>query len=150
MATVIFVRGIQGSGKTTWAKNWVNEDPENRVRISWDDIRRMLGKYWVPTREGIVKHISLEAMKAALIGGKDVVIDNMNLGNIKMFIQVADAYGAKVVYEDFRTPLEECIARDAKRNGDEQIGEKIIRDTYYRYYDFYYKEPLGKTEVKNG
>lgn len=137
MAKVIFVRGIQGSGKTTWAKSWVNGDPENRVRISWDDIRRMLGKYWVLTREGIVKHISLEAMKAALISGKDVVIDNMNLGDITAFIQLAGAYGAKVIYEDFRTPLEVCIARDAKRNADEQIGEKIIRDTYERYKSFY-------------
>jgi len=62
----------------------------------------MLCKYHrIPTREGIVKHVSLEAMKTALIGGKDIVIDNMNLGNIKMFIQMADGYGATVDYKDF-------------------------------------------------
>lgn len=54
MAKIILCRGIQGSGKTTWAKQWVLEDPEHRVRFNNDDIRNMLGKYWVPSREEIV------------------------------------------------------------------------------------------------
>lgn len=37
------------------AKQWVLEDPEHRVRFSNDDIRNMLGKYWFPSREGLVK-----------------------------------------------------------------------------------------------
>lgn len=32
MSKIILCRGIQGSGKTTWAKQWVLEDPEHRVR----------------------------------------------------------------------------------------------------------------------
>lgn len=51
MSKLILCRGIQGSGKTTWAKQWVLEDPEHRVRFNNDDIRNMLGKYWVPSRE---------------------------------------------------------------------------------------------------
>lgn len=51
MPKIILCRGIQGSGKTTWAKQWVLEDPEHRVRFNNDDIRNMLGKYWVPSRE---------------------------------------------------------------------------------------------------
>lgn len=45
MAKIILCRGIQGSGKTTWAKQWTLEDPEHRVRFNNDDIRNMLGKY---------------------------------------------------------------------------------------------------------
>lgn len=63
MKKVIFVRGIQGSGKSTWAKAWALEDPENRLRISWDDIRNMLGKYWVPNREKIVKLTSIRTLE---------------------------------------------------------------------------------------
>jgi predicted kinase len=55
MPKIILCRGIQGSGKTTWAKQWVLEDPEHRVRFNNDDIRNMLGKYWVPDREHLVK-----------------------------------------------------------------------------------------------
>ena len=45
---LIILQGIQGSGKTTWAKNWVKEDPKHRVRFNQDDIRNMFGVYWVP------------------------------------------------------------------------------------------------------
>lgn len=48
---LIICRGIQGSGKPTWAKQWCHEDPEHRIRFNNDDIRNMLGDYWVPNRE---------------------------------------------------------------------------------------------------
>lgn len=37
MPKIILTRGIQGSGKTTWAKKWTEEDPEHRVRWNNDD-----------------------------------------------------------------------------------------------------------------
>ena len=33
---IIICRGIQGSGKSTWAKQWCHEDPEHRVRFNND------------------------------------------------------------------------------------------------------------------
>lgn len=51
---LIICRGIQGSGKTSFAKQWCHEDPEHRVRFNNDDIRNMLGDYWVPNREKLV------------------------------------------------------------------------------------------------
>mgnify|MGYP003455142708 FL=1 len=50
MNKLILTRGIQGSGKTTWARQWVAEDPDSRVRINNDDLRNMLGNYWVVGR----------------------------------------------------------------------------------------------------
>lgn len=47
---LILCRGIQASGKSTWAKAWAKEDPEHRVRFNNDDIRNMLGEYWVQRR----------------------------------------------------------------------------------------------------
>ena len=64
MPKIILCRGIQGSGKTTWAKQWVLEDHEHRVRFNNDDIRNMLGKYYVTSREPIVK-----TMKNSFIAG---------------------------------------------------------------------------------
>ena len=40
---IILTRGIPGSGKSTWAKAWVAESPETRIRLNWDDMRNMLG-----------------------------------------------------------------------------------------------------------
>lgn len=55
MNKIILCQGIQGSGKSTWAKAWVKEDSEHRVRLNYDDLRNMLGVYWVPSREHMLK-----------------------------------------------------------------------------------------------
>lgn len=153
MKKIIFVRGIQGSGKTTWAKAWALEDPENRLRISWDDIRNMLGKYWVPNREKIVKLTSIRTLEYAMMEGYDVVIDNMNLSenSIKDFIEAVrhhnryvedtpetECFKYSIEYKDFKTPLEVCIERDSKR--ENPIGEEIIRNTYNRHIKFYERD----------
>ena len=44
MNKIILTQGIQGSGKTTWAKAWVAEDPEYHIRINNDDITSMWGQ----------------------------------------------------------------------------------------------------------
>ena len=76
MSKLIITRGLPASGKSTWAKQWVLEDPEHRVRINQDDIRLMLGKYWVPSREKLVQHIQEETLIETLLRGYDIVIDN--------------------------------------------------------------------------
>ena len=135
MSKLIICRGIPASGKTFWAKQWVLEDPEHRVRINQDDIRLMLGKYWVPKREPLVQHIQVEALIEALLK----VIDNTNLNK-----KVLDNYRALVIahgnhaieFKDFfDTPLSVCIERD--KNRDVQVSEKIIRNFYNNYKDIY-------------
>ena len=65
---LIILQGIQGSGKTTWAKNWVKEDPKHRVRFNQDDIRNMFGVYWVPSREPLVKAMHNSFLNEAMLG----------------------------------------------------------------------------------
>ena len=79
MPKIILCRGIQGSGKTTFAKQWVLEDPEHRVRFNNDYIRNMLGKYWVPSREELVLDLKKQFIMSSMMTGYDIVIDNMNL-----------------------------------------------------------------------
>lgn len=134
MAKIILCRGIQGSGKSTFAKQWVLEDPEHRVRFNNDDIRNMLGEY-VPNREPIVKFMKSSFMSAAVILCMDVVIDNMNLDSkeIEYWKDVAKTFNYDLEIKNFFTPLQECIDRDSKRSNP--TGEKVIRNTYEKYKD---------------
>ena len=142
MSKIILCRGIQGSGKTTWAKQWVLEDPEHRVRFNNDDIRNMLGKYWVTSREVLVRALRDTCVHRAMDESYDIVIDNMNLSNHE-YVTYRDmvAFHNKyeedsckhytIEYKDFFIPLEVCIERDSKR--ENPIGEEVIRKTYERY-----------------
>lgn len=157
MAKIILCRGIQGSGKTTWAKQWVLEDPEHRVRFNNDDIRNMLGKYWVPSREDLVNDLKRFFLWSSMSYGYDIVIDNMNLNSKELEYYnkvinnwnnpkgtVSDVVKPKydIEFKDFFTPLEECIERDSKRPNP--IGEKVIRNTYEKY-----KNILNSNEINN-
>jgi predicted kinase len=149
---LILCRGIQGSGKSTWAKAWVAEDPEHRIRINNDDIRNMLGPYWVPSREDLVSQTKVEIFKYAITKSYDIVVDNMNLNpkevkfwenlvrehNRRTFPKVIQPdwlqWEYEIEFKDFFIPLEECIRRDATRPNP--IGEKVIRDTWRKYKHF--------------
>ena len=139
MSKLIICRGLPASGKSTWAKQWVLEDPEHRIRINQDDIRLMLGKYWVPSREKLVQEIQFDAIVEALSREFDVVIDNTNLNNkvldqFNRLIKTFEDY--EIEYKDFfDTPLSVCIERD--KNRDLQVTEKVIRSFYNNYKDKY-------------
>lgn len=141
---LILVQGISGSGKTTWAKQWVEEDPIHRVRLNYDDIRCMLGKYWVPEREPLMKKIFDTALDDAMFAGYDIVVDNMsNLNPAHVQEYQSLVYNHNLEYKDnqyeiefklINTPVEVCIERDSKR--DIPIGEKVIRQQWRKYRNY--------------
>lgn len=151
---LIICRGIQGSGKSTWAKQWCHESPEHRVRFNNDDIRNMLGDYWVPSREKLVTEAKANMITFALIKGYDVVVDNMNLNpkedawirTLCENIEKDTGIHVNIEYKDFWTPVEECIRRDAARPNP--IGEKIIKETWRRYRNFIIHEDIMAMKAK--
>ena len=159
---LILVEGISGSGKTYWAKQWVEEDPVHRVRLNYDDIRCMLGSYWVPEREPLMKEIFKYALATSMYMGYDIVIDNMSNLNPKHKEEYNDLVADhnesypeniyKIEYKLINTPVEECIKRDALR--PIPIGEKVIKQQWRKYRDYIIcksvKEMLDKQpEVDN-
>lgn len=144
---LIVLQGIPGSGKTTWAKNWVKKDPNHRVRFNQNDIRNMFGVYWVPSREPLVEVICNSFLNEAMLRGYDIVLDNMNLNQktlaeieetVEVFNKWISQFPIELHYNIkyqtfFDTPLEECIARDAKR--ENPVGEEVIRNIYNEYKD---------------
>lgn len=148
---LILCRGIQASGKSTWAKAWAKEDPEHRVRFNNDDIRNMLGEYWVPNREGLVTELKRSFACEATRKGYNIVIDNMNLNpkEVKWWediIKVANSiteFEYELEFKDFFVSVDECIRRDAMR--EQPMGAKVIKDTWRRYQTFIIKENIKKS-----
>lgn len=160
MNKLILTIGIQGYGKSYWSKKWAEEDPENRVRLNYDDIRNMLGKYWVTNRENIVKHIFNEGLNYAMSEGKDIVIDNfsnLNPKHQKEYEKLVNNFNAsnkvqyEIEYKLFDTPLEVCLERDAQR--ENPIGEKVIKQCWRQYRNYIIqqsiKKMLSKKAVQN-
>lgn len=121
MKTLLVLQGLPASGKSTYAVNWVNEDPEHRLKINQDSIRRMFGKYWLEDkiqlkkRESITSNITMELLKQSMFNQFDIVLDNMNLnskilGTIENYvnyfnIKYTDLQSYKIEYKLFKEPL---------------------------------------------
>ncbi|NUK12814.1 AAA family ATPase, partial [Streptomyces lunaelactis] len=124
--------GLPASGKTTAARK-LQEESEGRMRrVNLDDLRAMLdvpaperGRSYA--HEQTVLAIQDAAVRAAVDGGFDVVVDNTHLTpHIPKRLKAAVAGLATFLVHDFTdVPLEECIRRDADR--PRAVGEEIIR-----------------------
>lgn len=149
MKKLLILQGLPASGKSTYAVKWVNEDPEHRLRINQDSIRRMFGKYWLEDkvqlkkRESITSNITMELLKQSMFNQFDIILDNMNLnskvlGTIEDYvnyfnIKFADLQAYQIEYKLFKEPLNVLINRDSKR--DKSVGADVITNLYNRYYD---------------
>ena len=146
---IILCQGIQGSGKSTFARSWALENPEHRVRWNNDDYRNLMGQYWVPSREKLVKLGREHFLRTAMQYGYDIIVDDMNLNpkTIEWYKTIVGNwnYNSQIQYKlEFHlcnTPLEICIERDSKR--ENPIGAKVITETYNRYKE--YLESYGQT-----
>lgn len=135
---LIVLIGLPSSGKSTWAREWVNEEPISRVRINRDDIRRQLGPYFVGSREELVTTIERLSVFEALKAGYSIVIDATNLNPkyyrwpqlLKQWLD-EDSFPESTDIElienksFLEVPIEECIRRDSLR--EEKVGEEVIR-----------------------
>lgn len=132
MTELVITRGIPGSGKSTWAKDWVAAE-ENRARVNRDDLRMQLFGVTHGCDEQIVTAAQNAMLRSLLSRRVNVVLDGTNLNPrfIGAVVQIARNYHAEVIYRDFPVPLALAIARDAER--EHPVGEDVIRSFYSRY-----------------
>lgn len=159
MNKIILTRGIQGSGKSTWAKQWVAEAPDYRIRINFDDLRNMMGPYNLPDwtkREKVIKAMFRTFLLDAMERQYDIVVDNMNLSDkaVQTIIDIInkhnndtdEEYHYSYEFKDFFIDVNVCITRDKMRPNP--IGEKVIRQTW-RTYRSKILQIVNKKEVKS-
>lgn len=144
--TLVICRGLPASGKSTWANAWVEQDPQNRIKVSRDDLRKTLFgtnrllKLAFP-QEHTVTTVQYAIIAAALDANCSVVVDDTNL-KARTFRQVAEigrSRGADIQVQDFQVPVEEAIENDIQRSRARVfdyaggVGEEVIRLFASRY-----------------
>ncbi len=158
---LVILRGLQGSGKTTFAHQWVAENPDWRFRVNRDDTRKAAyNKLWGLSHH-MEENVSLSETAQAevlLAAGLSVVVDATNLRAkaVKDWYGVANKMGVPVRVQDIDTPLEECIVND--QNREKKVGEDVIRQYNDRFFNKgklppvppnVLAEPLGQAYTPN-
>lgn len=141
MPKLILLKGLPGSGKSTWAKEQVKNSKGKIKRVNKDDLREMIDAgVWSKKMESHVLAIQWQLTESFLTTGHDVIVDNTNfhpkhLKEAKNIIEklsknfVTSKFELEVKF--FDTPLEECIKRDAARPNP--VGKNIIMQMYNQY-----------------
>lgn len=143
LPVMLILQGPPASGKTTWSKQFCEDNP-NWIRINRDDIRKMSGKYWVPSREALISAYEESLINIALNRKYNVIIDatNLNPETMSRWRGIAANFNVKLETKEFYVPFEEAVKRD--KNRDLQIGEDVILGFYRRYYPERLKQELDE------
>lgn len=141
MNKILVLRGLPASGKSTFAKKLVKENPGVYKRINRDDLREMFDGYELNTdNEKFAKKVRDILIAEALAAGKSVIVDDTNLSskNLNRIQQLADIHKKKtgekveVIVREFDVSLEEAIERDSKRA--KPVGKKVITKMHNQFY----------------
>lgn len=152
MPRLVMLKGLPGSGKSTWAFETLKTYPKNSwKRVNKDDLRNMIdaGRYSKGAEE-FIKSIQDSMVRDLLKRGHNVIVDNTHL-DPKWELHwraLAKEVEADFVLQDFTdVPLEECISNDFMRHiSNGHVGEKVIMDMYNRYLK---ETPMNKWREHN-
>jgi predicted kinase len=146
---IMILVGIPASGKSTWAKDFVNQNP-NWIRVSRDDYRLMLKNQQICDSkiESLINVILNQTITTSLVLGYNVIIDNTNVRKkyINQFIEEFE-HLANIEFKIFDIPLEKAIERDNHRQF--KVGEDVIKrmfDSYMNLIKTFNFLPIQKKE----
>ena len=130
---IIVLQGPPACGKSTLAKKLHDED-RNNVIICRDSIRESRGTYWLEEQENYIDKVEMLQVESALECGLTPVIDatNLNKKTIEKWKNIANLYKAEIEYKECILPYNEALERDKLR--ERQVGEKVLRKFYTKYY----------------
>ena len=140
MKKILILRGLPASGKSTYAKNLLTQNPHAWKRLNKDELRAMLdNSVHSKTNEKFIENVRDMMLVEALKEGKNVVIDDTNLSErpVERIKQVVQKYitdsgeTVNVEIKDIETSLEECLERDKKR--EKKVGESVIMRMYKQH-----------------
>ncbi len=117
MELVLFI-GLQGSGKSSFYRERFADSHVLVSKDLWPNARR---------REARQRRLISEA----LASGRSVVVDNTNPTPALRapLVSLGKSHGARVVGYAFESRLEDCLARNAKREGRARVPEVALYAT---------------------
>lgn len=161
MGDLFVMMGVPGSGKTTFAKELVENRP-NTIRVSRDDIRFSLlekdDEYFA--KEDKVFKTFTETIDKYLAEGKDVIADatHLNRGSRKKLISNLTVKPDQILIVYVKVSLEKALEQNELRKGTKSyVPTKVIKDMWENLQppavyenDFYYEvDENGKITLIN-
>ena len=131
---LFYLKGLQGSGKSTWALGVLEKEPLAWVRVNKDDLRKMtLSGEWTQKKESMIVQLEHDIVTKALDDGKNVIVDNTGFSkrHLDFYANLCLGKGVEFTIKFFDLPLDECIARDLKRA--QPVGKDVIMRMYNQY-----------------
>jgi predicted kinase len=130
---LILTKGLPASGKTTWAKEYIQKYPET-ANLCKDDLRLQLSG--TNKREKRIIKVRDLLTEYYFEQGYSVIWSDTNLNPVHLSraTELAAKYQAELTIKDFTdVSLAECIRRDLVRANS--VGQEAIEQMYYDYLD---------------
>jgi predicted kinase len=135
MSKLTIMRGISGSGKSTWAlAQW------GAVVVSRDSLRETFfgssdQDYYqrgdLRSTESLITQIQDSAIESALRSGYHVIVDNTNVEwkYVKQIAAIGQKVGVNIVVKTVDVPLSTALERNRKRGimGGRAVPDEVIR-----------------------
>lgn len=140
MKKIILTVGCPGSGKSTWAREFIAKNP-GYFNVNRDDYRQSIMGHeerdeykYTKKKEGIVTCMQFDVAKGILYGGdsvKGVIISDTNLNPERRLVweTFAKEHNWKVEYKVFDVPWTELVKRNNRR-GPKAVPIDVLRSMY--------------------
>lgn len=144
--TLVLLCGIPGTGKTYYAKKYIEENP-NTIHLSSDSIRADLyGDESIQGNPNEVFSIMQQRAIYALNNGQSVVYDSTAMTRKDRAGIIASCPKfAKIECHIIWAPIETCVERDAAR--ERTVGKDVIDRMLKRFQAPYYDEGIDEIEI---
>lgn len=135
MTKLVITRGLPGSGKSTWAREWVSRDTMTRAEVNRDKLRDMAHGGFAHA-EVMISTMEQTLIRELLINGVDVVCSDTNLPNktVRELIELAQEAGAEYEIHDMtNVPLQTCLSRNEERDDCDYVPVDRIMSMYAKF-----------------
>lgn len=137
MRVLLLLRGVQGSGKSTWIK----ENGLEQYTLSADDFRNLLsnpmlglnGKFHISLKkDGLAWKMLFACLEERMKKGDFTIIDatHSSARLCNQYLSLANDYKYKIYYLQFDEDLETCIQRNDGREEFKFVPHEVIERTH--------------------